>query len=892
MMTLLFSGEKICTLRCHGVGSSAGFSLFSQDGFSMMRPYLLVQRVTVLSSLFVTLSYATGCSDDDQPPADVVDAAFDSDDAFVDSADATSEQYALAPASVSAGDLTASLDPESGVLTFSLHGIPILTSSNSGSGAVSVTGAVADVHSVMQLGSFQFEETARESVNGSTVISTAATEDNAQFVFGLGDSETVDGNLTVIADGVIQLTLTAPERLNRLQISFACSEMDGFLGFGAQSNAINQRGRIVPIWLSEPGIGKYEEDDPSYFFSMTGRPNSCAYPLPYFINPVGYGLAVDTVRYSSFDLCSSDTGAHSVEVWDNELALLIIAGPEPLTVIERYTEIYGRQRPPAEWAFAPWNDAIHGPEEVLRVAGVIRDNHIPSTSIWTEDWIGGRDMVGGYHLHYHWEADTELYPDLPGLSATLHEQGFRFLAYFNPFVGMDYPEWDEGAEGGWLMQNAQGEPYPFTSPLMETVTLVDLTTSDGVDWLHGYLQRTEALGFDGWMVDYAEWVPFNAYFGAGETGESVHNQYPVLWQEAHRTFWDEARPDGDYLFFTRSGFTGSAAMTDVMWAGDQNTDWKPDDGLPSLIPMGLNVGFAGLSTFGHDIGGYTSLGAPPTTRELFFRWVELGAWTPIMRTHHGTADKENWHFDEDEETLEHYKRYAVEHIQLFPYFYALALEAEQTGRPIMRHPFLHFPNDSAVLNVIYEFLLGPFVYVAPVIEEGATTRTFYLPEGRWTRYTSGDVLQGGQEVTVDAPLTEIPVFMRAGAVIPRLPDDVETLAPAEPPIVDLDDRSNILWLDVYLGDSSSFTLADGTSLQLESELVEQPSTIQLAGVVLAVCSEGASDCIESSDDHVVVLVVEQTEFEIEGLAGDDSVFTLTVASGTDSVAEYRVTVHF
>ena len=775
---------------------------------------------------------------------------------------------------VTSGMLEASFDPENGLI-ISYDGDSVLSFNQTG-GPGRIKVASAEHSSRMTMGSFKFTELSREISSASEIAYTRQGADGAEFGITVGD-QTLEGRLVPLEDNAIQVQLTFPDNsVNRLSVSFNCSESDSFMGFGAQSNAIDQRGRRFSIWLSEPGVGKLEEGDSSALFGVTGTPNSCAFPLPYFINTAGYGLALKATEYTTFDLCSSEPEVFVIETWSNQLSMVIMGGT-PEKIVERYTSDNGRQKIPAPWVFAPWNDAIHGHEEVLRIARLLREHNIPSSVIWTEDWVGGRWNVGGYHLHYHWEPDLELYPDLPALSDELHQMGFRFLAYFNPFVAKQYPEWEEAVSGGFLMTRTDGEVYEFVSPMGDSASLVDVTKPEGVEWLHSYLSKAEELGFDGWMSDFGEWVPFDGVFGLG-SGATLHNQYPLFWQRAHRSFWEERRPDGDFAFFSRSGFTGSPGLVDVMWAGDQNTDWKPDDGMPSVIPMALNVGFAGISTFGHDIAGYTSFISPPSTKELFFRWVELGAWSPIMRTHHGTADNENWNFATDEETIAHYKHYAIEHMQLFPYFYALAKVAQDKGLPITRHPVLHFPEDGEILQVVYEYMLGPYIYVAPVLVEGARTRTLYLPSGIWIMYPSGQRITGGTSVTVDCELGEIPVFIREGAIIPRLPRNVETLVACDE-CVGVSGNPEQLLVDLYMGGSSEFVLEDRTLMELTSQ-EERPIAYFLDGERLELCDDDrVEDCLLEFGAGINRILVNREIFMLTGeVESGDVVFEFSLSS--------------
>jgi alpha-D-xyloside xylohydrolase len=207
-----------------------------------------------------------------------------------------------------------------------------------------------------------------------------------------------------------------------------------------------------------------------------------------------------------------------------------------------------------------------------------------------------------------------------------------------------------------------------------------------------------------------------------------------------------------------------------MWGGDQVPDWSEDNGLPSVVKAGISAGLSGFAVWGPDI---LSSG---TSKELWIRWMEFGALTPIMRDH--LWDKPKFAVDLwfDAETIDAFRRYARLHVSLFPYLYTFAQEAAKTGLPIMRHPMLEWPDDPAACNSEYEYLLGDSLLVAPVVKKGARTRTLYLPRGSWVNYWTGESFEGGKIVTVPAPLDQIPLLVRAGKVIPFANSEIDTLA--------------------------------------------------------------------------------------------------------------------
>lgn len=565
------------------------------------------------------------------------------------------------------------------------------------------------------------------------------------------------------ATGVVALELEGAAG-NRVSLSWACRDDDAFLGFGAQADALNHRGHKVPIWISEPGIGKYDADDPiDDLWYLVGTRHASSYGLPTWLSNRGYVAALEFDGRSVFDLCSADPKRVRAEAWTAKTTLWFYTGATPLESLERATAgVLGRPRRPPPVAFAPWNDAIYGEDPVRAVALALRDAGVPSSVLWTEDFRGGRDTAMGYRLDEEWQTDPALYPDAGGFARELAALGFDWHAYFNTFIVEGTRVFGEALDGGHFVTDG-GAPYLFSGVTFKPSGLADLSRPATREWLKSYQRRALDEGFDGWMADFAEWLPADAVLSSGEDPLLAHNRYPLEWAKVNAEVLGP-----DRVFFMRSGWLGSNAFTPVVWAGDQRTDFQRDDGLPTVVPMGLGLGLGGVSTYGHDIAGYNSTGTVPSTKALFFRWTVVGALSPVMRTHHGLSARQNWRWDSDAETIAWYRQWASFHLRLHPYLDGASVEAEQRGVPLMRALPLHYPGES--WSIADEYLLGPSMLVTPVLTE-SPTRTVHLPAGRWVKLDGG-VFDGPADLVDDG---SSPVWLRAGAIVPMLPDGVQTL---------------------------------------------------------------------------------------------------------------------
>jgi len=607
----------------------------------------------------------------------------------------------------------------------------------------------------------------------------------------------------------VEITPGPSPPIDRVSLAFNSNDDDHFFGFGERFNGVDQKGRTVYCWSEEGPVGLGESRDVPPFPDGS---LATYWPVPFFLSNRGYGLLVDTGYRTNFELTSVYPDAFRVETEGPGLRFYLFYGPDPGKIISNYTLMAGGNPPlPPRWVFAPWNDAIGGETAVRKRAETIRANRIPSSVIWTEDWASPQ---GSYAVN------QDLYPNLQQLVTDLHHDGFRFLTYYWPYLIEGTPEFAEGIQQKLVVGRPDGEPFVF--PVMfRRVAQVDFTNPFATGWYQSLLKRGTDLGFDGWMFDFGEYTPVTASFFNGRSGRELHNRYPFFAQSAVRSVLAKERPDGDFAFFCRSGYLGSQGLVDIAWPGDQNTSWEIADGLPSVIPAGLSLGFSGVALFGPDIGGSHSVFSANTDRELFYRWVQLGALSPIMRTHHGWPGG-NWSFDTDQETLEFYRRYAQLHTRLFPYLYAYAARAHETGLPVMRHLFLQYPNDPEVFGLNYEYLLGEEILVAPVIFAGARERELYLPYGTWFDFWTDQSYTGPGWITVPAPLDRIPLFVRSGTLLPLLNSEIETLSPVEEPWVRGYSEGE-LFVQVYLPENTNplgeaiFELGDGTKISLNGQ---------------------------------------------------------------------------
>ena len=675
----------------------------------------------------------------------------------------------------------------------------------------------------MQFGSFKFTETKTSEVWRAIdqLADVTATPTGASFTLlhegdsvGTGTLEfvtaTKSGPEPEAAGFPRHVKITLDSDADRIQIATPCPTAEHLVGLGGQSFDIDHRGETVPLWVQEDGITKEAIGDDEYagVWFLGGRKHSTHTPMPMVLSSRGYALAVETTGRAVFALGPEEHATISrFEAWDETLRMHVfigdgdraseIAGAAAVDALGHMIAWAGKAPRPPLSIFAPWIDAIYGSANVRRVAQKLRSLGIPASAIWTEDWRGGEDTFTGYSLDEDWRYDADLYPDFAQLATDLHALGFAFLTYHNTFVDDLADIHDEAVTAGYVFKTMAGEPYSFTGVKFTPSKLLDLSNPAAVTWAKDVMAEGLPLGVDGWMADFAEWAPTDAALASGEDGLAVHNRYPVDWVKMTSEILAPQPGRIHPMYFVRSAWLGSQPYTQVIWPGDQQTDFTEGDGMASVIPMGINLGLAGFPYFGSDIAGYMSQSTTPTTQELFYRWTSFGALQPVMRTHHGRSARDNYQWEADTGAEQHFRRWARFHMQLAAYFWGSAGSYERDGLPLIRMIALAYPDEEWAWTEHDQYLLGDRILVAPVVTPGATSREVMLPAGRWYPLFGGAAVMGGT-VTASAPLAEIPAYAPEGAILVLFPDGVDTTlpTPGQPALTTIDELGGAreVWL--------------------------------------------------------------------------------------------------
>jgi alpha-glucosidase len=539
------------------------------------------------------------------------------------------------------------------------------------------------------------------------------------------------------------------EKTDAVTIIKKLGKDDAIYGLGDKPGCLNKRGYSYVNWNT---------DDPAPHVDSF---KSLYKSIPFFIvlgDEYCYGIFADNTYKTTFDFGYENTDYYFVEHEKGELDYYFMPGNDMAEVVGLYTSLTGTTPLYQRWIYGSHQSrwGYYTQDEVLDIADKFRELDIPCDVIHMDI-----DYMNGYRV---FTFDDKKFPDVKGLSEKLADRGVKLISIIDPGVKKDedYFMYKEGMEMDAFAHDTDGSVYE-NAVWPGTSVFPDFTKQSVRSWWGDKTKILLEHGISGIWNDMNEPASFNGplpddvqfEYGAHE---KVHNIYGHFMAKA--TYDGLAKNDGGKRPFvlTRAAYAGSQKYCGG-WTGDNHSIWAH---IALSLEQVCNLSVSGLAMCGSDIGGFGS----DTTPELLVRFYEAAVFVPFFRNHSamGTRRQEPWQFDET--TIDAVRKTVKLRYRFIPYIYDLAHECEKTGAPIVRPLVYEYPVDKHVRNISDEYMLGSFVLVAPVIAPGKEAREVYLPDGDWYDYYTGEKYSGGRYILADAPLDKVPVFIKAGAIIP------------------------------------------------------------------------------------------------------------------------------
>lgn len=532
---------------------------------------------------------------------------------------------------------------------------------------------------------------------------------------------------------------------------FMLSPGERIYGCGESFTSLNKVGQKVNISVVDP---QGPETDGMYK------------PVPFYFSNRGYGIFMHTSAPTTADFGASYIGAQRLFMGDETMDFFVFFG-EPKEILDKYTNVTGKSPMLPLWTFGTWMSRISyfSQKEGLEIAHQLRANRIPADVIhFDTGWFG-----------VDWQCDYEFakdrFKDPVGMLKTLKKDGFHTCLWQLPYFTPKNRYFHELVEGGMAVRNANGT-------LNYEDAVLDLSNPKTVSWYQDKIAHLIKQGVGVIKCDFGEAAPYDGLYASGKTGFYEHNLYPLRYNKA---LWEAVKAnsaDHEGVIWARSAWAGSQRFP-LHWGGDAATNEIGSVGMLGDLRGGLSFGLSGFSFWSHDMGGFVT----QSPDDLYRRWLPFGFLSSHTRAH-GAPPTEPWLIGKD--FTDAFRANAEMKYQLMPYVYAQAKDCSEKGLPMVRALFVEFPHDAGAWLVEDEYMFGSQLLVAPLLESGSS-RTVYLPKGKWIDYQSGKVYEGGyqeisiptaQEVkayaeasgaaTVSQPLPCI-ILVKDGSLIPQVP---------------------------------------------------------------------------------------------------------------------------
>lgn len=630
----------------------------------------------------------------------------------------------------------------------------------------------------------------------SDVVTTVTTAGNQQ-ILSTGSVtamlDTRNGSLTIV--GGHNRTVTddglRPVADGKMQLDLYTTSTGAYYGTGERGHKFNLRGDTL-VMYNRPTYG-YGAGDP--------RINQMNITMPVVLSSDGFALVFDDFAASTLTL--SNPISYVTEA-PGAVSYYFVNGAETLAdVVEQLTATTGRQDLPPLWAlgYITSKYGYRTQAESEAVVDSLKSLGYPLDGLVLDlYWYGKEEDMG----RLDWEPSQ--WPSPEKMLAKLHDKGINVVPISQPYVlrnGKGVENYDSLAPKNIFVKDSLGNPLEVEIWVGKG-GMFDVSNPDTRAWLAKRYSELTDMGVGGWWGDLGEpeQHPYASRHANGLKGREYHNRYGNDWSAIIYDLYARRYPDRRLFSLMRGGSTGLQRYSVFPWSGDVARTWG---GIKPQINIMLNSGLSGLGYMSHDVGGFAVDENNPIDPELYVRWLQLGLFTPVLRTH-SQEFAEPYHYPAQASIV---KQLILDRYRWLPYNYTLAYENATKGYPLVRPLNFHDEGPAGCDTIEDEYLWGRDVLVAPVLDKGATSRPIVFPQGRWIDMRHPSVSYTGTVTSYDAPLDVLPLFVRAGAFIPTAEYPMDNTSDYNP------GQLTVTYY-AYPGIASSYTLFDDNRISPQS----------------------------------------------------------------------------
>ncbi len=507
-------------------------------------------------------------------------------------------------------------------------------------------------------------------------------------------------------------------------------------GLGERFTPFVKNGQSVSIWNEDGGTSTEQ----SYK------------NIPFYLSNRGYGVFVNHPERVEFEVATENVSKVAFSVAGESLDYFFIDGPSMKEVLMRYTDLTGKPGLPPQWTFGLWLSTSfttdYDEKTVMSFIDGMLTRGIP-LSVFHFDCCWMRE--------FHWTDfiwDERVFPDPAGMLGRIHEKGIRVCVWINPYIGQESSLFDEGMEKGYFLKRQNGDVWQWDM-WQPGLAIVDFTNPDACRWYQEKLEMLLDMGVDCFKTDFGERIPTDAVYHNGADPVKMHNFYAYLYNQTVYRVLEEKRGKEEAVLFARSATAGGQKFP-VHWGGDC---WSDYESMEESLRGGLSLTASGFGFWSHDIGGFESTSTP----DVYKRWAAFGLLSTHSRLHGSSSYRVPWLYGEEAVSVVRF--FTGLKLELLPYLYSSAVNTARTGVPMMRGMMLEFERDYNCRYLDKQYMLGDSLLVAPVFNEESMAR-YYLPEGTWVNYLTGETAGGGIWRQEQHGYLSIPLWAPQNSIIP------------------------------------------------------------------------------------------------------------------------------